>query len=121
MKQSDAQAFSNLAMVRRMLTTARYYKQIDQQIQDIQSQWVQISDDMIISFEPYDGHFGFIARCLRISARTLLIKAEKEAGYSYLHGRALASAAALSDTPFYKWPEYEAIFDENGDKWSVRL
>ncbi len=118
MEPINAEAFRCLANVRKHLVLARRYKQIDQFSREVSRQIVDSPGTDVLVLEPYDGHYGYVAQCLRISARTLMVQLEKQAGRSYIMGINPLRVAWLSDLPFREWPEYKQTFFAGTDMWS---
>lgn len=118
MEPINAQAFSYLADVRRTLTLARYYRQIDQTARDLDKIRQHLHANDPTSPMVYDGQYGFVAKCLRISARTMMVQIEKQAGACYMLGFSAVCVAWLSDMPFREWPEYKQLFPDREDVWS---
>ncbi len=109
---------ASLSRIRRTLILARYYKQVDQFSRELNRQTNWFTSDTVMPFQPYDGHYGFVAQCLRISARTMLVQMEKQAGKHYVFGIAPVGAAWLFNGPFREWDEYKTIMHINDDTWS---
>ncbi len=117
MQPINAEAFRCLAGVRHKLVLARRYKQLDEYARDFRQLMADSQPLEASPYEPYDGHFGFVAQSLRISARTLMVQLEKQAGRSYIMGINPLRVAWLSDLPFREWPEYKQTFFAGADMW----